>query len=150
MISCACLTATLLLFSQLVPLAHGNLIITEVADKGTADLTICNGNGNDWIEIFNSGPEAVDLHLEGYILYDDKGILAANSNPFSFAPNTTIASMDYLIVCTKDGSNLSPSFGIGGDNREYQRWRRDDGFRWVDLEDTLNTSEFVLCIDWRE
>lgn len=41
-------------------------------------------------------------------------------------------------------------FGIGPENREYQRWRRDDGFRLVDLEDVLGHSQFVLSVDWRE
>ena len=40
-------------------------------------------------------------------------------------------------------------FGIGPYNREYQRWRRDDGFRFVDLEDVLGESPFVLAVDWR-
>lgn len=41
-------------------------------------------------------------------------------------------------------------FGIGSDNREYQRWRQDDGFRLIDLEDVLGHSQFVLSVDWRE
>lgn len=41
-------------------------------------------------------------------------------------------------------------FGIGPYNREYQRWRRDDGFRLIDLEDVLGHSQFVLDVDWRE
>lgn len=41
-------------------------------------------------------------------------------------------------------------FGIGPENREYQRWRRDDGFRLVDLEDVLGHSQFILSVDWRE
>lgn len=35
-------------------------------------------------------------------------------------------------------------------DRQYTRWRRDDGFRWVDLEDVLFTSPFILSVDWRE
>ena len=61
-----------------------------------------------------------------------------------------MSDFESTIVPLDDCHTLLASFGVAGDNREYQRWRRDDGFRWVDLEDTLNTSEFVLGIDWRE
>ena len=61
-----------------------------------------------------------------------------------------VSDIESTIVPLDDCHTLLASFGIGGDNREYQRWRRDDGFRWLDLEDTLNTSDFVLGIDWRE
>ena len=67
---------------------------------------------------------------------------------FRYVP--TVNEIESTIVPLDNCHTLLASFGIGGDNREYQRWRRDDGFRWVDLEDTLNTSEFVVGIDWRE
>ena len=61
-----------------------------------------------------------------------------------------MSEYESTIVPLDDCHTLLASFDIGGDNREYQRWRRDDGFRWVDLEDVLNTSPFVLGIDWSE
>jgi hypothetical protein len=42
------------------------------------------------------------------------------------------------------------TFGIGPYSKGYQRWRRDDGFRLVDLEEVLGESQFVLRVDWRE
>jgi len=61
-----------------------------------------------------------------------------------------MSEYETTIIPLGDTHTLLASFGIGGDNREYQRWRRDDGFRWVDLEDVLNTSPLVFGIDWRE
>lgn len=54
------------------------------------------------------------------------------------------------LIALDDAHELLAAFGIGPDNREYQRWERDDGFRLDDLEDVLNKSSYVLSVDWRE
>jgi hypothetical protein len=41
-------------------------------------------------------------------------------------------------------------FGIDSSSREYQRWRRNDGFRHVDFEIVLGESRCVLTVDWQE
>lgn len=102
----------------LAQLSDAALIISEVADKGTSDATVCNANGNDWIELFNSGTEAVDLFAGSYILHDDKGYVGTKAEPFYFPQDTVLAADEYMVVCTKQegGANLSPSFGINGDD----------------------------------
>lgn len=57
--------------------------------------------------------------------------------------------MEGTIIPLKDADEILRAFGIGTQNKAYQRWRRDDGFRWVDLEDVLSESRLVLNIDWR-
>jgi hypothetical protein len=54
------------------------------------------------------------------------------------------------IIPLQDAQKVFSTFGIGPDNPEYRRWRREDGFRHVDLEDVLDTSHMVLVVDWRE
>lgn len=52
---------------------HGSLHITEfLADNGGSQLD-SDGDASDWIEIFNSGPENVDL--DGFHLTDEKEAL---------------------------------------------------------------------------
>lgn len=54
------------------------------------------------------------------------------------------------IIPLDDAHEILGTFGIGPRSQGYQRWRRDDGFRWVDLEDVLNESSAVLSVDWRD
>lgn len=61
-----------------------------------------------------------------------------------------MTDMETTIVPLDDAHEVLGTFRIGPDNRAYQRWKRDDGFRWVDLEDVLNESPLVLSVDWRE
>jgi hypothetical protein len=55
---------------------------------------------------------------------------------------TTIIPLDHA-------NTVLAAFGIDADNREYQRWRREDGFRQVDFEEILAQSDLVLTVDWR-
>jgi hypothetical protein len=61
-----------------------------------------------------------------------------------------MADRERAIVPLDDAHELLVAFGISPDSREVQRWRRDDGFRQVDLEDVLNESGSVLGVDWRD
>jgi hypothetical protein len=54
------------------------------------------------------------------------------------------------IIPLDNAHEILSVFGIGPSSREYQRWRRDDGFRHVDFEGVLNESRSVLTVDWRE
>ena len=54
------------------------------------------------------------------------------------------------IIDLASSHTLLAAFGIDGRNPEYQRWRRDDGFRLDDLEDVLvSEGTGVLVVDWR-
>lgn len=61
-----------------------------------------------------------------------------------------MADWEETIIPLDDAHEVLGTFGIGPYNSGYQRWRRDDGFRRVDLEDVLNESPLVLTVDWRE
>lgn len=57
---------------------------------------------------------------------------------------------EQTIIPLDDAHEVLEVFGIGPSSRGYQRWKREDGFRQVDLEDVLNESSAVLSVDWRE
>lgn len=61
-----------------------------------------------------------------------------------------MSDMETTIIPLDDAHDVLGTFRIGPSNRAYQRWKRDDGFRWVDLEDVLSESPLVLSVDWRE
>lgn len=61
-----------------------------------------------------------------------------------------MSEYETTIVPLDNAHEMLSAFGIGPDNREYQRWRRDDGFRLVDFEEVLATSPLVFTVDWRE
>ncbi len=61
-----------------------------------------------------------------------------------------MADWEKTIIPLDDAHEVLSVFGIGPSSREYQRWRRDDGFRHVDFEGVLRKSRFVLKVDWRE
>jgi hypothetical protein len=56
----------------------------------------------------------------------------------------------YSIVPIDDAHEILHAFGIGPESRSYQRWKRENGFRKVDLEDVLSESPRVFGADWRE
>ena len=61
-----------------------------------------------------------------------------------------MADWEKTIVPLDDAHEVLGTFGIGPYNKAYERWRREDGFRWVDLEDVLDESPLILNVDWRE
>lgn len=61
-----------------------------------------------------------------------------------------MADWEKTIIPLDDAHEVLSVFGIGSSSREYQRWRRDDGFRHVDFEGVLGESSGVLTVDWRE
>lgn len=54
------------------------------------------------------------------------------------------------LVSLDDAHEVLGTFGIGTDNRAYQRWKQPEGFKLADFENVLNESPLVLAVDWRE
>lgn len=92
-------------------------IITEFMASNDDSLLDDNGNSTDWIELFNTGDQAVDL--AGYSLTDDPAVI----DKWVF-PSVTLAPNDYLIVFAGDdldpenGSDLYTGSGLSADG-EY-------------------------------
>jgi hypothetical protein len=61
-----------------------------------------------------------------------------------------MSDWERTVIPLDTATEILSAFGVGPDSEEYQRWCRDDGFRQVDFEEVLNTSPFVLGVDWRE
>jgi Lamin Tail Domain/CotH kinase protein len=107
-----------LLSLSVASLTDAVVLINEISDKGTSNTC----QGNDWIELYNSGNETVDLS-DGYILHDDKGV--SSEDAYTFPTGQIILAYDYVLLCTKvesESTNAevgfdvidpsSPSFGI--------------------------------------
>lgn len=58
----------------------------------------------------------------------------------------TLADWEKMIVPLDEAHEVLHVFGIGPSSREYQRWRRDDGFRHVDFEGVLRESRSVVAL----
>lgn len=119
-----------LLLAVIASVVNAEIQITEIADKGS--WNICNGN--DWLEIHNTGDTPIDLS-QGYLLHDDKG--PDHDEAYRFPPETPLMQPnEYRVLCTRltmeqedstSNSNggpvilkpdpLSPQFGIGGDDK---------------------------------
>ena len=97
-----------------------------LADPISSSLTDEDGETSDWIELFNSSGEAVDL--EGYFLTDDPTELTK----WSF-PAVSIESNNYLLVFASnknrrpiDGRELHTNFALSS-NGEYLALVSPDG-----------------------
>ncbi len=116
--------------------AHAALHITEFMAINGGSLRDEDGDASDWIELFNSGPESVDL--EGYFLTDDEAALTKWSLPATqlesgafillFASekdrsaagselhtNFKISDGDYLGLVAPDGTTVIAEFGSEAD-----------------------------------
>jgi len=98
-----------LLLSLLLGSSYAQVILNEVSDKGTG--SVCEGE--DWIEVYNSGTETISL--EGYLLFDDKGPL--DDGAYSFGDSVFIPADGYLLLCYNGDGLSGPSFKIGGDDQ---------------------------------
>jgi hypothetical protein len=58
--------------------------------------------------------------------------------------------MRTTVVSLRDANEVLRKFGIALDSKACRRRRRDEGFRWIDLEELLSESLHVLAVDWRE
>lgn len=103
--------------------AAGAVRINEFLAINDGGLEDEDGDASDWIELFNSGDEAVDL--TGWYLTDD----ASNLTKWSF-PATNLGGLDYLVVFASDknrlGRELHANFRLTGDG-EYLALVRPDG-----------------------
>ncbi len=87
------------------PPTPGAVVLNEVmADN----LSAVNNGGTfpDWIELYNSGAQAVDL--SGWSLTDD-----GNPRKFVFPTNTTVAAGGYLVLWCDSATNTAPGLHAG-------------------------------------
>jgi hypothetical protein len=94
------------IFALLIPLldaTHAELRINEIMAAGQAVLPDEDGAFPDWLEVFNAGPEAVDLG--GWHLTDD----TAKSMEWTF-PARTLGAGEYLVVFAS-AKNRRPAEG---------------------------------------
>ena len=87
------------------------LVINELLSNGSVDP--------DWIELFNNGPDCVDL--SGFTLTDDK----TNPAPWTFPAGTSLDSGKYLLVYADDGASsadgkLHATFKLSSSGEEVQ------------------------------
>jgi CotH kinase protein/Lamin Tail Domain len=128
----------LVLLAQLlitIRTSFASVIINEIAPKGTSHFCA----GQDWIELYNNGSEAVDLS-SNYILFDDRGDAG---DPFRFTSFSPIEAQSYLVLCTnvKNWNGIadatdprSPQFGIG----------KEDTITLIKLLDSENLTSVVV------
>ena len=90
------------------PSTAPSVFVNEVADKG--DYTVCGGSagvaGRDWVELYNSAGESVDI--SGWKIHDDHG--PDYIQAYIIPAGTILAPYSYAIFCQAD----SFQFGIGG------------------------------------
>ena len=90
-----------------------DVVINEImADNG---ITIASPDGNspDWIELFNTGNETIDL--TGMYLTDDLN----DPTRWQFPEGTTLGPKEYLIVwADRDGGELYADFGLNANGEE--------------------------------
>jgi len=92
--------------------SQAKIVINEIADKGTG-ASECNGE--DWIELYNTGATTeAAVSLEGYLLFDDGGPL--DDKAYSFGADVSIPPDGYLLLCCKGDGVSSPAFKVGGDD----------------------------------
>ncbi len=100
--------------------------INEVMSSNASTITDEDSDFNDWIELYNQGPSAVNL--SGHGLSDN------SSQPFKWTfPNVTIASGEYLLVWasgknrTAPGSPLHTNFSIGAEGEDILLTHPNEG-----------------------
>ncbi|MFT5110210.1 MAG: hypothetical protein ACI9UA_005863, partial [Pseudoalteromonas tetraodonis] len=121
----------LVALAMIVP-THAELHITEFMAINGGSLQDEDGDASDWIELFNSGPDSVDL--DGYSLTDDETALTKWSLPalqfdsgsyllvFASEKNRSVAGSelhtnfkladgDYLALVDPDGTTVIAEFG---------------------------------------
>jgi hypothetical protein len=81
--------------------ASADLNITEFLAKNADVITDEDGDYSDYIELFNSGPSAVDL--DGYYLTDDSGALTKFR-----LPAVTLDADDFLLVFASGKNRAVP------------------------------------------
>ncbi len=92
---------------------RSDLVINEfMADNGIT-LASPNGNSPDWIELFNTGSNTVDL--TGMYLTDDLN----DPTRWQFPEGTTLGPKEYLVIwANRNGGELYASFGLNANGEE--------------------------------
>ena len=117
---------------------HATVVINEVMASNGSTLADEDGDYPDWIELYNTGSEAVNL--EGWGLSDDY------DDPFQWTfPDVTVGAEEFLLVfaSNKDRRNpdaiLHTNFAIGRDGDEIVITRPDE-YQVDELPPTPRTS----------
>lgn len=99
------------------PLFAQNLHLNEILSSNETTLADENGDFEDWIEIYNSGDEPVNL--SGFGLSDDE------DEPFKWTfPDTTLQGGEFMLVWASDkdratpGSELHTNYGVAAEGEE--------------------------------
>ncbi|MGH1366688.1 MAG: CotH kinase family protein [Calditrichia bacterium] len=95
MISQLVVSIVVLLFAFSTPLLSQNISINEIVSSNSTTLADEDGDYSDWIELYNSGSQAIQL--QGYFLSDDTG----NVQKWTF-PEYLLDPDDYLLVFASD------------------------------------------------
>lgn len=88
------------------------VVVNELLALNNTINTDEAGEFEDWVELFNTGTEPVDL--EGFGLTDDPDV----DVPWTFPPGNTVAPGSYVLVWADGESGDGPlhaSFKLGGD-----------------------------------
>jgi len=118
-----------LVFLGLTPgggLARASVVINELMASNGASLGDPQGQFDDWIEIHNLGPVAVDL--AGMHLTDDPGDPAKWRFPTDDAAMTTMPALGYLLIwADKDTSDagLHANFALSADGERLALFDTD-------------------------
>jgi len=91
--------------------SNENIVINEFMASNNATVTDQDGEFEDWIELYNKGPQSVDL--SGYFLTDD----ATDLKQWTFPDGTSIEPDDYLIIWADDDEDqegLHANFKLSG------------------------------------
>lgn len=93
---------SILLISQMPLLTHAQLVINEFMSKNETSIVDMDGDHSDWIEIYNSSSEEIDL--SGYHLSDDE----TNFGKWTF-PSKVILPNAFVLVFASEKNILSPN-----------------------------------------
>ncbi|MDD2597783.1 MAG: lamin tail domain-containing protein [Kiritimatiellae bacterium] len=96
-----CIALMLLLLAGLAGPLSAELVLSEILASNSAGMKDGFGNREDWIEIHNSGPTAVNLH--GYYLSDQPDLLTKWS-----LPAITIPAGGYQLVFASGKDLIDP------------------------------------------
>lgn len=104
--------------------AYGQIFVNEVCASNTAIVADEDGDYEDWIELYNSGEEAVNL--DGYFISDDDGM------PFMYAlPEVWIEAGGFLVIWASgkdrvgEGGEIHTNFSISSSGEPILLTRPD-------------------------
>ena len=116
------------------------VLVNELLALNNSINTDENGEYEDWVELYNTGKEPVDL--EGFGLTDDPDV----DTPWTFPAGNTIAPGSYVLVWCDDEDGDGPlhaSFKLGGDGESVTLL--DPGGNVIDFADF---SDQVADVSW--